>query len=296
MNVTLIAMSKKEVLAVAFILVLVISLLLNNAMASTVQLSVPEFTLKFVDASHNETYTDPYTGAKTTYLVQNRTIEIRIKNQPFTPFTNSSGNYIGLYYNIRSKGHFSEYWMERNGGSDNYLQQNYGSEYTVVPFYGDIPSSGQVEFQVEAIAGYNYEVVFAISGWVITGQESGWSNTQIMSFPDGSVTMSTSPNPTSSSAPSPDPTDSFSPIPTPALSPASSPQVTPSPFATSEANSASSSATPENTSATQEQTGFLNTSIPLEYCYAIVAVLVIIVVAGLSLVYLKKVKQKSVLL
>jgi hypothetical protein len=42
---------------------------------------------------------------------------------------------------------------------------------------------------------------------------------------------------------------------------------------------------------TQKQTGFLGTSLPLEYGYVIVAVLVIIVVAELSLVYLKKLRK-----
>jgi hypothetical protein len=48
--------------------------------------------------------------------------------------------------------------------------------------------------------------------------------------------------------------------------------------------------TPEPTQASK-QTGFFGTSLPVEYGYAIVAVLVIIVVAGLSLVYLKKLRK-----
>jgi hypothetical protein len=44
----------------------------------------------------------------------------------------------------------------------------------------------------------------------------------------------------------------------------------------------------EPTSTPQEQSGFLGTSLPIEYGYAIVAVLAIAVVAGLSLVYFKK--------
>ena len=54
--------------------------------------SVPEFSLRFVDASYDvpTTYTiDDYTGQNIThpgYHVENRTIEVRIKNQPFTSY------------------------------------------------------------------------------------------------------------------------------------------------------------------------------------------------------------------
>jgi parallel beta-helix repeat protein len=41
-----------------------------------------------------------------------------------------------------------------------------------------------------------------------------------------------------------------------------------------------------------QQTGFLGTTLPTEYGYAIVAVLVIVIVAGFILVYLKKLKRK----
>jgi hypothetical protein len=53
-------------------------------------------------------------------------------------------------------------------------------------------------------------------------------------------------------------------------------------------NSSSFSKTIEPSSTPIHQTGFLGTTLPLEYGFAILAVLVIIVVAGLSVVYLKK--------
>jgi parallel beta-helix repeat protein len=49
--------------------------------------------------------------------------------------------------------------------------------------------------------------------------------------------------------------------------------------------------TAEPTSTPKPQSGFLGTNIPIEYGYAIVAVLVIIIVAGLSLVYIKKFRK-----
>src|SRR4030066_2540959 len=83
---------------------------------------------------------DPYTGKNATqegYHVEQKNVEVRIKNQPFTPFwiqdSSSGANYsVGFYYNIRFKGHFSEDWREL------YLPyqcpaQDSVSEYTVIP-------------------------------------------------------------------------------------------------------------------------------------------------------------------
>jgi parallel beta-helix repeat protein len=53
----------------------------------------------------------------------------------------------------------------------------------------------------------------------------------------------------------------------------------------------SSSSFPDASTTSKPQSGFLGTSLPVEYGYAILAVLVIIVVAGLSLFYLKKLRK-----
>ena len=86
--------------------------------------SVPEFSVAYVDHSYNVpvthwTTTDPYTGEQITHSsggehVDNRTIDVTIRNQPFTPYIDSSNSTVYLYYNIRSKGHF-ENW---NGNTD----------------------------------------------------------------------------------------------------------------------------------------------------------------------------------
>ena len=70
---------------------------------------VPTFTAKLVDRSYDVPATssiDPYTGQivnNPAHHVENLTIEISIKNQP-----NEQNN--NLYYNIRTKGHFSVDW------------------------------------------------------------------------------------------------------------------------------------------------------------------------------------------
>ena len=57
---------------------------------------------------------DPYSGQNVTiqagYYVDNRTIEFTIKKQPFTAYTDSGGNYIGLYYNFRYRGLYGNEW------------------------------------------------------------------------------------------------------------------------------------------------------------------------------------------
>jgi hypothetical protein len=69
------------------------------------------------------------------------------------------------------------------------------------------------------------------------------------------------------------------PIPTPTPVPSPTLQPTESP-------------SPRPTSVPTQQSGFLGTSLPVEYGYAIVAVLAVIIVAGLSLLYLKKQRRK----
>ncbi|MEM2108401.1 MAG: hypothetical protein QXL10_03855 [Candidatus Bathyarchaeia archaeon] len=84
----------------------VISISLNHVSGAMPKPSVPEFTVKFVNASYSVTTTNPYTGLSETKLVSNNSIEITIKNQPF----DSPGYQI--YYNIRVKPHFTDNWTE----------------------------------------------------------------------------------------------------------------------------------------------------------------------------------------
>ncbi|MGB9853452.1 MAG: hypothetical protein ACPLRY_01390 [Candidatus Bathyarchaeales archaeon] len=74
--------------------------------ASMPKPTVPVFTVKFVNASYSVTSTNPYTGLSETKLINNNSIEVTIKNQPF--------DYPGyqIYYNIRVKPHFAENWTE----------------------------------------------------------------------------------------------------------------------------------------------------------------------------------------
>jgi hypothetical protein len=100
--------------------------------------SVPEFSVAYVDHSYDTPPVygkDPYTGQTTVKVysihVDNRTIDVTIQNQPFTPYLDSNNNTIGLYYNIRSKGHFDD-WSDSSVHTTNGVQASTTSVSTLV--------------------------------------------------------------------------------------------------------------------------------------------------------------------
>lgn len=173
--------------------------------ASKPTLSVPEFTIKIADNSYDvpTTYSiDKFTGETITYYgyhVENRTIEVTIKNQPFTS-TNIDGNTTQLFYAIRWKGHF-ENWSDTyhiSGVDYNYYLRNYGaqasnSDYTVRAYtlesFGNVPADGRIDFQVKAQVGYSFAyygshaLIMPIGTNFRSVEESNWSNTQTITVP-----------------------------------------------------------------------------------------------------------------
>lgn len=161
--------------------------------------SVPNFTIEVVDNSYDvkTTYTtDPYTGQTIThpgYHVDNKTTQIKITNQAFTPYQvtiNGQNWTINLFYNIHIKGHFSPDWMFyrlHNGSSDGNLVQKYDSQYTIVSINDYLPSEGQIDIQIQALAGYEQGIVTVPgapgTSRVITGESSDWSSTQTIKIP-----------------------------------------------------------------------------------------------------------------
>jgi len=186
--------------------------------------SVPEFTLKLVDHSYDvpQSYSiDPYTGKSVMteegYHVENKSIEVTIKNQPFTNYKDAKGNTLMLYYDIRWKGHFEDHWRSFNSTNQMYLVASsslmadnvlvYPNSPSTVLSYGlggnngsdvyserldEISAGGQVDFQVEALIGYYTKVydtpVPGIPGsqhpyhYEFTGESSGWSETQTITI------------------------------------------------------------------------------------------------------------------
>jgi hypothetical protein len=262
------AMSKKRLYAEASISLLIALMLFSQARCDISKPSVPEFTLKVVHYTYDHPAVygiDPYTGKNVTITPaehqETTEIVVNITNQQFTSYQDSSGNIIKLYYNVRSKGHFSDSNSWGSGVIEDVLVQN--SSYIWYRYPADGYSiDTQLDYQVQAMTGYYKDVpnpYFRDS--VFVGEGSGWSNTQTISILSGNWTNTATPSPLAS------------PTTEPTLNPP-----TPSPTA-------------EPTSTPTQQTGFLGTNLPTEYGYAIVAVLVIIVVAGLSIVYFKKLRK-----
>jgi hypothetical protein len=157
--------------------------------------TVPEFTAVYADHSYDVPPSygiDPYTGKTIVtaggYHVDNRTIDVTIKNQPFTPYLNGN-NTVNLFYNIRSKGHFED-WNTANSGSFDQSQIPVSpGDYTTVSFfmqYSNISPGGQIDFQVQAVSSY---ILNTYNGGCLTGSQtitvaqSAWSNTQTVTIP-----------------------------------------------------------------------------------------------------------------
>jgi hypothetical protein len=194
---------------------------------STPKPSIPEFTVAYVDGSYDVPVTysvDPYTGANIThpaYRVENKTIELTIKNQPYTPtlFQRGTSNWTAnFYYNVHFKGHFSKNWIPLYLIGDPFPTPS-NSTYTVLsyPFgrvYQESPDSDsstptetasdiQIDFQVEAMIGafyrgYNASATdqLGMYPYVFDGETSGWSNTQTVTVPASSASSSPTPTPT----------------------------------------------------------------------------------------------------
>jgi hypothetical protein len=153
-------MSKRPALLIIAILA-VSSLIMVESASAAIKPSIPEFTVKLVVHPYDvpATYsTDPYTGENIThsgYHVENKTIEISIKNQPSV-----YGEDYTLYYNVRVKGSFENSWVELYSYSDSSpgnLPPKTESQYTVLSLPADYPPKAQVDFQVEAILVHSYE-------------------------------------------------------------------------------------------------------------------------------------------
>jgi hypothetical protein len=100
-------MSKPATLLFIAVLVLSSFAMVGSVFAQSVPTpSVPEFTVKFVNASYTVTTANSFTGLDETEFVSNDSIEITITNQAFD---HSSGQ---IYYNVRVKPHFVDDWTE----------------------------------------------------------------------------------------------------------------------------------------------------------------------------------------
>ena len=132
------------------------------------------------------------------------TVELKIKNQPFSFQKLNGENYTNLYYIVNYKGHYEGNWSvyDYDLKNDWFLTQSTDSQYTIVNF-GQLPTEGQVDYRVQARIGYFVQYFTPFRVHEFTGQTGDWSNIQTISIPDGKVTISASSNPTFSPSPSP---------------------------------------------------------------------------------------------
>jgi len=181
---------------------------------------------------------DPFTGQNTKIGGEQwewLTVDVIIRNQNFRGSA-SLLSYSGLMYSVRFKGHYAQNWSDVSATSalgaeleaGPYLPQNSNASYTIfsiminpngpsedrylgsaLPLYQlppydrptsyiDAPLGGQVDFQVEALAGTISESPRSTGGWTFKGQESGWSNTEsiILNEADATTVALTSYTPT----------------------------------------------------------------------------------------------------
>ena len=211
-----------KALASIFVFVVLSSLMVINvkpvAAQATFIASVPEFSVKIIDQSYDvppKYTTNPYTGESSYqqgYRVNNRSIEVTIKNQPFTPYTDERGSHK-MQYEIQFKGHFSDDWQVFYGWS--IVISN--SEYTVVSRPLDnayptayitqlmLPNDAILDFRCKVTVGYYVSMggTFDRPDYeYIVDTESSWSDIQTISIKDGAVSYTPS-NPTTSNTPFP---------------------------------------------------------------------------------------------
>lgn len=223
---------KSLVLIISFCLVLSGLIMVTTkptiVQAANNKLTAPEFSVKLVSHPYDVPTTttewvDPYTGEKTTttnqgYHVENRSIEITIKNRPFTPRTNADGIELNPYYRVQVKGSFSEEWKDFQIESNqtthytlcNVVNQS-NSEDTFLSGPGDYPDGSKLDFRVQLIHGYLYDVLAGRPILplydLVADEESDWSiqtisiNTETASPTTPSTTTTISPPPQTETTP-----------------------------------------------------------------------------------------------
>ncbi len=191
--------------------------------------TVPEFSLKYVEHPYDvppTTTVDPYTGKTIThqgYRVENNSLEIKIRNQPYKAHL-SNGSVVHLYYNVRYKGSYGNEndWKALYVGMQNWPTQTDG-EYTILTPQTNpstnlyFPSPSSVDFQVRALIGnvnlINGRLWGANDYYVFDGIEGEWSNTQTLNLDNKSTTTAPQPQ--------------LMPAPTATVKPNQNPQATP---------------------------------------------------------------------
>jgi hypothetical protein len=205
----------------------------TDAFAQTVpKPSVPSFTVKQVNCSYDVPpvyQTNPYTGktemTQAGYHVTNRTIDIKIQNQPFSYSYN--GTTYTLYFNVRVKGHYETNWTEVYPASQvqwcftdtlqvtGPLQSD--SEYTKILLPCPYSDGDTLDLQVQSMVGHESTVLIFSNVMSSEGSHyetinafdltSDWSSTQTIIIGTGAQSsLTASADPKTSTLPSQTPT------------------------------------------------------------------------------------------
>lgn len=94
---------------------------------------------------------------------------------------------VGLYYRIRSKGHFDD-WADSSVHITNGVQASTTSVSTLVSIdigYWGVQDGGQIDFQVAAVSGYPAsDAAYCGQVHFNTVEQSDWSNIQTITIGD----------------------------------------------------------------------------------------------------------------
>ena len=165
-------------------------LMVKPTFAQTIPSSTaPQFTIKFVNASYTVTTTNSYTGQSQTQLINNNSIEIRIKNQHFD-YSNNGLTYQ-IYFNVRVKPHFSNtdnwtevYPLENNTSSYN-SDGTFSYAWYLLP---ESPPQSNQDYTTVAFSVVPTEV-YGASGYDVNRPDTGhnaWLTDFLDAIPSGS--------------------------------------------------------------------------------------------------------------
>jgi hypothetical protein len=222
--------SKSLTLFLVILLAVSVLLMVIPVKANTIPIpSIPEFTAKLVDRSFNAPATttiDPYTGQTINipaHRVENYTIDLTIKNQPYIPVIANNGANTSFVYQIQVKGHFAKDWIPMYPFGDGPKMSN--TDYTIITYLllqsedsyyltshdsttpsvntiTGLPPNASIDFQVEALSGY-WTRTIEFGSQHFEAQESGWSPMQTVTIPASSGSTTQTPSPSSSPSTSP---------------------------------------------------------------------------------------------
>jgi hypothetical protein len=190
----------------------ILLLLLSQLASAKNNPSIPEvIAAKYVDCSYEvpPVYgTDQYTGETVVkqegYRIDNRSLAVTLRNQPFTAYTDGDENKIGLYFNFRLKGSYGTSWDYYPFSENGFTTQVYGGffwlngthspapeliqshgDYTTITFTIPgayrVPTGAVLDVQAQTMMGY---MMYVDKVYEFSGETSGWSTSRTVTVGD----------------------------------------------------------------------------------------------------------------